>query len=447
MATLTYIVMYVITIYVVIVSYYLAKKTSSLIPVVPIAAMYYWSLYGVWSWIPMKLRGERSYTEEALFAVNIDDYYLLSVVYYSLFIVIFTVYECHMIKKKSILYANRKELSQYYLQKINQLSSNKLYNIGIVFLLAAFIFMWFRDLATAFSSGQSAYQVSRWETGTGGAEYLSMFLGHLFIYLTIPLVFVTGHNKKRNFYLIMIIIYYGMNFLLGNRSILLCSLVLGVIIYGEIYGLKKLFRLRNLVLGVGCLLLIQLISVVRGLSINAILTGDFSFTIGDIFQSLAGSSEKEAAQVSMYGTLKKDVPFTFGSSVLFLISTIIPSFLGIPRPERVYTHYIEHTVPSGTDVGWTINHVTAWYINFGIIGIILGALLWGYTLKLLFQRKSNYIYMYGAALFSSSAITMIRDGGIECYKGALLLNTIIPMLIVWFSFKKIRFVWGNKNGK
>ena len=235
--------------------------------------------------------------------------------------------------------------------------------------------------------------------------------------------------------------------MLGNRSILLCSLVLGVIIYGEIYGLKKLFRLRNLVLGVGCLLLIQLISVVRGLSINAILTGDFSFTIGDIFQSLAGSSEKEAAQVSMYGTLKKDVPFTFGSSVLFLISTIIPSFLGIPRPERVYTHYIEHTVPSGTDVGLTINHVTAWYINFGIIGIILGALLWGYTLKLLFQRKSNYIYMYGAALFSSSAIIMIRDGGIECYKGALLLNTIIPMLIVWFSFKKIRFVWGNKNGK
>ena len=447
MVTLTYLVMYAITIYVVIVSYYLAKKSSSLIPVVPIAAMYYWSLYGVWSWIPMKLRGESSYTEEALFAVNIDEFYLLSVVYYSLFIVVFAIYECHMIRKKSILYADRNELSQHYQQKINQLSDSKWYNIGVVTLLAAFILLWFKDLATAFSSGQSAYQVSRWDSGTGAAEYLSMFLGNLFIVLSIPLLFVTNRNRKKRRYIFMILIYDGMNFLLGNRSALLCSLVLAIIIYAEIYGLKKLFRLRNILLGVACLLLIQVISIVRGLSITALISGEFTFSIGDIFQSLAGSSEKEAAQVSMYGTLKKDVPFTYGASALFLISTIIPSFLGIPRPERVYTHYIEHAVPSGVDVGWTINHVTAWYINFGFLGIILGALLWGYTLKFFFRRKNNYIYMYGAALFSSAAITMIRDGGIECYKGALLLNTIIPMLVVWFCLKKVKIVWGNKHGR
>ena len=436
--SLTYFVMCAITIWVVFVSYRLAVRSSSLIPVVPIAAMYYWSLYGVWSWIPMKLSGGSSYTEDALFPINIDGYYLQSVIYYSLFIVVFSVFELHIVRERKRSREEQKTISENYISSINKLADRRWYGIGLAVLLLLFIYMWYRDLATAFSSGQSAYQVSRWETETGTAEYLSMFLGNLFIALAIPLLFVTNRKRKRTFYIAMVGIYYGMNFLLGNRSALLSGLVLAVIIFGEIYGLKRVFRLRNILLAVGCLFFIQVISIVRGLSVSALVTGDFHVSIGDVFQSLTGSSEKDAAQVSMYCTLKKDVPFTYGKSILFLMSTVIPSFVGIERPERVYTHYIDHILPSGAEVGMTINHVTAWYINLGVIGIIIGALVWGYTLRFFFVRRSKFLYMFGAALFSAAAIPMIRDGGIECYKGCLLLGTIFPMIFVWYFLKKYR---------
>lgn len=435
MVTLTYILMYVITSYVIIVSYYLAKKSSSLIPVVPIAAMYYWSLFGVWSWIPMKLRGESSYTEVLMFTVNIDGDYFLSVLYYSLFIFIFATFECHMIRNKQWRCANKYEQKQYYQVSIEKLADSKLYNLIVLTAILSFVLLWIRDLSAAFVSDSSAYKVSRWDSSSGNMEGLSQFIGNLFAYLSIPLLFVKKHRIKRIIYLCSIIVFYGMNFLLGNRNILLCSLVIGIIIYSEVYGLSKLLRLRNIVIGLLLLALIQFISFVRGASVNALLSGDFSFNLWDVLSSTTSSSEKEAAQVSMYGVLKRDIPFTYWSSILFLISTIIPSFLGIERPMRVYEHYVKYTIPHGVDYGMTINHVTAWYINFGVLGVIMGALLWGYTLRYFFVRKRNYLYMYGATLFSAASIPMIRDGGIECYKGCLLLGTIIPMLIVWYCMK------------
>lgn len=443
--TLIYGILSAVTIYIVIASYMLVRKSSSLIPVVPIAAIYYWSLFGVWSWIPMKLMGENAPVEEALLMVDIDDTYLLSVLYYSFFIIVFVIFELRFVDLYKYDNINKQELTNSYLQYINKLSDNKKYNAVVLFLLVSFVLLWLRDLVTAFSTGQSAYQVSRWDSSTGSMENLSMFMGNLFIVLAMPLLFAKNRRRKKCWVYAMIAIYFGMNFLLGNRSALLCGLALGIIMYVELYGTQKLFNSRNILIGIICLLGIQTIYVLRGLSIEAILSGDFSFNISDVFASLAGSGEKDAAQVSMYATLKKDVPFTYGNSFLFLLSTIFPSFLGFERPERVYTHYIEYVSPGGTEVGWTINHVTAWYINLGLIGIILGALFWAYVLGFFYKRRLQYIFMYGAALFSSSAISMIRDGGIECYKGALLMNTIIPIAIVWICLLKIKIIWNTNE--
>ena len=188
MVAAIYILMILITIFVVIMSLRLAKKSSSLILVFPIAAMYYWSLYGVWSWIPMKLQGESSFIEDSMFTVNIDGFYFLSVLYYSLFIVIFITYEWYIVKRRnSRTIENKKELSSLYLKSIVKLVDNKWYNYLVVILLLSYIFLWIKDLSTAFISGASAYQVSRWESETGSMEYLSMFLGNLFNALIIPL--------------------------------------------------------------------------------------------------------------------------------------------------------------------------------------------------------------------------------------------------------------------
>ena len=77
MVVIIYTLLIVVTIYLIIISVMMIKKSHSLIPVVPIAVMYFWSLYGAWDWIPMKLSGGSNFYENLLFIVNIDEYYFL----------------------------------------------------------------------------------------------------------------------------------------------------------------------------------------------------------------------------------------------------------------------------------------------------------------------------------------------------------------------------------
>ena len=49
----------------------------------------------------------------------------------------------------------------------------------------------------------------------------------------------------------------------------------------------------------------------------------------------------------------------------------------------------------------------------------------------MYKRRTRFVYFFGTIIFSSISIQMIRDGGIESYKGGLLLATIVPMLIVY----------------
>lgn len=408
------------------------RNTHSLILLLPIAAIYFWTFYGVWFWIPMKLRGDTNFYEDIMFKTQIDEYYVQSLIYYTLFAVVFCAYIERFVKHKSS-YTNRNK--EYIIEPINRLINNKLYIGLVVSCLLGFVFLWKDDIITAMLYNMSAYSVSRFESSTGSKESLAQFLGNIFTYLAIPLLFSNGNKFRKSLILGCFGVFYLFNLALGNRSILLMGMSAGLMLYCEIFGTKKLLRARNIGLGLLLFAIIHFISMIRGHNINDILSGDFEFNLLEVFSSASESSEKDAAQISMYGVLKYDVPFTFGTSVLFLISTIIPSFVGLYRPPRIYEHYVANTIPGGVDIGVTIHHVTAWYLNFGIIGIILGALMWGATLKYLYQRKNSFIFLYGSILFSVASINMIRDGGIECYKGALILGTLIPMFIMHVLLK------------
>ena len=201
----------------------------------------------------------------------------------------------------------------------------------------------------------SAYSVSRFESSTGSKESLAQFLGNIFTYLAIPLLFSNGNKFRKSLILGCFGVFYLFNLALGNRSILLMGMSAGLMLYCEIFGTKKLLRARNIGLGLLLFAIIHFISMIRGHNINDILSGDFEFNLLEVFSSASESSEKDAAQISMYGVLKYDVPFTFGTSVLFLISTIIPSFVGLYRPPRIYEHYVANTIPGGVDIGVTIH--------------------------------------------------------------------------------------------
>ena len=88
-----YLLLFSITLYVILVIVKLFKRSRSLIPLIPIVIIYLWSIYGAWTWIPFKLGGGRYFYEDMLFTVNIDDYYFQSLLYYSIFIIVFCTCE------------------------------------------------------------------------------------------------------------------------------------------------------------------------------------------------------------------------------------------------------------------------------------------------------------------------------------------------------------------
>lgn len=434
--TLCYIVLVVITLYTVRSSITIFKNCHSLIPVVPIVIMYMWSIYGSWSWIPFRLSGGETDFEALMYRVNIDEYYLLSLVLYSLFIFVFVSVELSYVKryrKRFIVWSN----PDVYKTFIERLSNNRLYNLISYSLLFVFLFLSYRDIIAAMRSGVSAYLLSRFDSTTTGINSLINFCGETYAYMVLP-IFFSSQTKKKLLPMITFGLYFLFNFMLGNRNILLTSLVIVVLLYAELYGIKKALKPRNIFIAAALLLGIQLISFLRGLSVADIVSSKQEFTFGNLLMSLFSSSEFYSAQFSLYGLLKYDVGFTYGSSILFLISTLVPSFLGVPRPQAIYDYYVLGTTHQIPEFGVTIHHASAWYLNFGILGIILGALLWAYVLKFLFIRKKYFIYMYGAILFSANSIPMIRGGGLEIYKGCLLLCTIIPMVLIYFSRVKFK---------
>lgn len=434
--TLCYIVLVFITICVCASCFRIAKTSSSLILVVPIAVMYFWSIYGAWSWIPMKLSGGVDFYETIAYTVNIDEYYLESLIFYSIFIMVFCAYVKRVAKRYSTTFDELNRRREVYKDYFDILNHSKLYYLIMYSLLVAFVYFSMRDLSTAMRQGVSAYGLSRFNSSLGGLSSMIAFFGDTFLYLSVPLLFCRKNMAQKMSVIAPIGVYFFINLLLGNRNTLLCGLVIGVVIFAELYGLKQTFRPKYLAIGIISLTAIQMISFVRGMSINQILSGNYDFNFFDVLDSTTGSAEKYAAQISMYGVLANNVSPTWGTSVLFLISTLIPSFLGIPRPDRIYTYYVFQTMHGKPDIGITLHHATAWYLNFGFIGIILGALLWGWVFKYLYSRRNRFVYFYGAVLFSAVSIQMIRDSGIESYKGCLLLATILPMLIAHFCIKQ-----------
>ena len=430
-----YTILVIMTLYVIITAVTIIKKTSSLILAVPVLIMYFWTLYGAWSFIPLKLAGGSIYYEDIMFRVHIDEYYLESLVLYSLFIVIFAEFMKSIARHKVYItnVEHKQQIANYKLY-INRLNDSGSYTVIVCLFLFVFVYFSSTNLLLAISQGVSAYTLSRFNSALGSAGSLVTFAGDTFLYLSIPLLFV-GKMWKRYVVIISILLYFMINALLGNRNTLLCGMIIGVLLTTEIWGIKKIFNPKAITVAVLVFAGIQAISIVRGLSVNDIISGNYSLDLFDVFGSLSNSNEKYAAHISMYGVLKNDVPFTYGSSILALISTFIPTFMGVQRADDIYHYYVLHTMQFKPDIGVTLHHAAGWYMNFGLIGVVCGALLWGYVMKWLYSKRLKFIYFYGSILFASVTIQMIRGGGLESYKGVLLMDTLIPMLIIYYCSK------------
>ena len=158
--------------------------------------------------------------------------------------------------------------------------------------------------------------------------------------------------------------------------------------------------------------------------------------------SILFSNKIFCSHMSMYGALNYDIPPTYGTSFVFLAESFIPRIISDQRSPGIYEYYALQ-VNAEPGQGYTINHITGWYLNFGFAGILLGAILigflWGYgyiirtynaTVHFTFLRILYFIFPIG---FTAYMPVLIRAGP-ECFKSLLFEGILMPALVIFFGY-------------
>lgn len=150
------------------------------------------------------------------------------------------------------------------------------------------------------------------------------------------------------------------------------------------------------------------------------------------------SNEMFAGHFSMYGVLSKKVQPKIGFNFKNLLYSFVPSSIVKKRPIDSYTFYAQKMgFKSGQ--GFTINYITAWYLNFSYFGLILGPLFLSVLLLLPFylatKLKSNVSQLFSIIALcgiTGFAAMMVRSGP-ESFKALVYESIMIPLFIVYAS--------------
>ncbi|MEJ6617408.1 MAG: hypothetical protein QNL61_10920 [Crocinitomicaceae bacterium] len=150
--------------------------------------------------------------------------------------------------------------------------------------------------------------------------------------------------------------------------------------------------------------------------------------------SILFSNELFAGHFSLYGIIKYDVKPKFGLSFRALLEIIKPKSSRNSEVLDSYAYYSkELNFPK--DQGFTINHVSGWYLNFSYFGIPIGGafltfLILGAYIKQKTASTGPKELIWLIVLCSITAFTaMLVRGGPEAFKALIVEAIIIPVVI------------------
>ena len=107
--------------------------------------------------------------------------------------------------------------------------------------------------------------------------------------------------------------------------------------------------------------------------------------------------------------------------------------------------------------GYSLHHATGWYLNFGYLGVALGAmvmgLVWAYCLnahrKIAGGPSFRLFARVAPWLFAACLPPLIRAGP-EGYKGFLIEGLLIPLGVLAFSCRRkqvrAQLAWHAQRG-
>lgn len=409
--------------------------------------IYYYTLFGAWDIINVKVNSEFNerlrHLELSLFLVRIDGDYLYTIFIYSLFLFVLIITISFMIRTSGVRAYLIMDRSKYW-----NFAHGRLFMISFVSLILSIGIVW-DEILSSFSMGISAYSVTRFEVN----QYYTIHqllnrIGLAAIAIGVGAYIVRPRGRiMLIFYLCLTLLWVLFLVIIGNRNELLFSGIAGLLWYNALGG--RIAYPYVVTFGVLGFLVLRFIEITRGRGVEDIITriGDL-LTSADFWNPLAviGGSESFSAHVSLYGIISRDIDLTYGSSLLYMASSLIPRIIYDERPLDIYQIY-SHAISASQGQGFNIHYAAGWYLNFGLLGILMGAVILGwvwvgvlkYSAKRKYTNRNAHISSMAAFCFVSALAPVLMRGGPELLKGFIVEGALLPYLITWLALLKFRF--------
>jgi len=406
-------------------------RTRELSFLVGALLLFYFSLLGSWAIVFDRL-GESSgftyqYLEDKLFPVYLDAAYFDTIRFYGLFICLAVLPMVLMgirgsSEKRKLLVVWRPEAGAF------------------VSVLALGISFWIMKdyLYQAIFLNLSGYAATRGQLGVGSLFTLHQILNRVTLFTLVIGFVLMPKDRKHLFWLL----FYGGFFIftagfcavLGNKNELLQSFILG----GLLWQFSQTKSRPLLMVGIGFLgiFILGIVNFIRTLPLSGIASGVSDVDLWMSFRSMFISNEAIGPHLALYNSLLHDIPPSGGTSIISLILSVVPRLFWPNRPGSIYEYYVEHLGVIDQQ-GFGIHHAAGWYLNFGLLGIIFGALILGFiwlisyrqwiSIKSLASDRKSLILFFIYPAFCLFLVEAIRAGP-EAYKGFFVSWSLLCLI-------------------
>ncbi len=397
-----------------------AILNKEVIPVILVPILiFYWTFYGLWSLVHSSPGNTSIAYEYYLGPISNDDYLFKSLAIYSVFYISLII---PLLFSSKIKYPKRNNRELYIYRRTFW---------AFVTMSLAFDCFYLFAIAMAYLNNQLPYIFIRSGQAFGNLYFTINFIRDTAFYLGVFLIFETNSYSKSTIFVLLIDTFVCIAS--GDRNILVVAVLLAINVSAQRKGFIKTVKELFIPLGL-VLVAVGLTASLRAAGVGAYFTskdGGFRNLYSAILGSL-NSNEKYAASMSMYYSLLHNVAPRPLTSFAYLLSTLVPSAIGIGRPDNIYNYYTSSIGYYGT-MGITLHYATGFYLNSGIVGVLTGAMGWGTIILLLSmhsKRMNNSLSRFALSIFCASTVQMIRAGGLESYKSSIVLNLLVPLVII-----------------
>lgn len=451
------------------------KKTRSISFLLGQFYLFYWGIAG--SWIFMfdsiyNFKGEivglhYYYFYEKMFEVFLDQSYLKATFYHVVFILFTQIF----------LLLSYKSQDSSSPSKLLEVSSKKII-LACISLLAVSIIIIKSEIIYAFTYNKVLYTIvelssNRFFSIHQIALQLAVLLYIFYISLVVSSpnakkIKLTQQSKKSfSLTLILSLIFILTLMILGNKKELLFAGVVGILFFID-NNLINRASLRNLTI-LSIIVIVPLLAtdIIRSGKFNSLLHLKYERNISkEIAQNSSAminenkkyglthnlglvifSNELFFPHFSMYGAIKNNVPVSTGLSLKNLVASFVPKVILEKRPIDSYSYYIKYTKKDKEGKqGFTIHHATAWLLNFGFGGLILGGIclgsLWGKLSSFSINNTENNlknVFMHLTPAITCAFLPILIRNGIESYKSFLVEGIIFTCLLIYLTLKDTLF--------